>query len=205
MKRIVKKAEVRRLEIIKASRELFLTHEYEKTSMQDIIEKLQIAKGTIYHYFKSKAELMDAVVQDIVDEYIIEVERRIAKAEGNALQQMQALVSASKVEDDLAEIRDIIHRPGNLALHTHLLAVTICKLAPLYSKIIEKGCQEGIFQCKHPLECAEFMLAGIQFLTDLGCFPWTYEQLCRRASAFPELIESLLHAKQGSFCFLIKP
>ena len=63
MARVVKNAEDRRDEIIKAARELFETKDYDKSTMQDIMGKLNIAKGTIYHYFKSKQALLEAVVE----------------------------------------------------------------------------------------------------------------------------------------------
>ena len=68
MARIVKNPDDRRLEIIRAARELFQAKEYSKTTMQDIMVKLNIAKGTIYHYFSSKEELLEAVVEDLVDQ-----------------------------------------------------------------------------------------------------------------------------------------
>ncbi len=33
---------------------------------------------------------------------------------------------------------------------------------------------------KTPLECAEFILSAIQFLTDMGIYPWTQKDLNRR-------------------------
>ena len=68
MKRTIKKPDERRKEIIQAARELFQAKEYEKTTMKEIMVKLNIAKGTIYHYFSSKEELLEAVVEDLVDE-----------------------------------------------------------------------------------------------------------------------------------------
>lgn len=50
-----------------------------------------------------------------------------------------------------------------------------------------------------PLECAEFVISSVQFLTDLGVYPWTQEDLKRRALAFPALIEQMLQAPEGSF------
>jgi hypothetical protein len=42
----------------------------------------------------------------------------------------------------------------------------------------------------------------IQFLTDLGFYPWSQAQLARRMKAFPSLIEAQLSAPKGSFSFL---
>ena len=204
MTRIVKKPEERRREIIAASRQLFLEKDYEKATMQDVMFKLQIAKGTTYHYFKSKAELLEAVVEDIVNEYLADVEKALEKSKGKALVKMRALFSASKVKGSLAKTMEALHRPGNVGMHTRLLAVTILRLAPLYALVISQGCQEGIFQTEYPLESAELLLAGIQFLTDQGCYPWGSEDLKRRSAAIPALIETQLHASKGSFNFILQ-
>jgi hypothetical protein len=79
----------------------------------------------------------------------------------------------------------------------------LMRQAPLYAELIRQGCEEGLFQTEHPLECAEFILAGIQFLTDMGIHPWKQEDLIRRLLAFPPMIEALLNAPQGSFQFLL--
>ena len=87
-------------------------------------------------------------------------------------------------------------------MHTRLLVATLMKQAPLYAKLIQQGCEEGIFKTSTPLECAEFILSGLQFLTDLGIYPWAKEDLMRRFKAFPKLIEQLLQAPQDSFHFI---
>lgn len=197
MTRTVKKRDVRLREIIQAAKELFLEKDYESTSMQDVIEKLQIAKGTVYHYFKSKADLLEAVVQDMVDKYISCLEEALKASKGTALEKMQLLIESGK-NSAIEEL----HKPGNRGMHVQLLAVTIQTLSPLYARLIEQGCEEKLFHTENPLESAEFLLTGIQFLTDQGCYPWSEEAILRRRSAIPTLIESVLKAKKGTFNFL---
>jgi AcrR family transcriptional regulator len=204
MIRIVKKPEERRREIVSASRELFLQKGYEKTTMQDVMKTLNIAKGTTYHYFKSKEELLEAVVQDMVDEYIAGVKKVLNESQGNALEKIRVLVTAGRVADKQDKTLDSLHSPSNMGMHIRLLAVTISRLAQLYANVLQQGCEEGLFQTEHPLECAEFLLAGIQFLTDVGCYPWKQEDLNRRAKAIPALLETQLKAAKGSFSFLLQ-
>ena len=203
MVRTVKKPQERRQEIVETARELFQKKSYESTTMQDIMNALGIAKGTIYHYFKSKEELLEAVVEDSVDAYIAGMEKVLNETEGNGLDKIHALIKSGNVEEEQGKIFEQLHDPGNIGLHTRQLAVTISRLAPLYASAIQQGCEEGIFQTKHPLECAEFLLAGIQFLTDIGFHTWSEKELTRRAMAFPALIEAQLNAPQGSFDFLL--
>jgi AcrR family transcriptional regulator len=204
MVRTVKKPEERRQEIIATARELFETKEYSKTTMQNVMDQLGIAKGTIYHYFKSKEELLEAVIEQTVAEYISGMQAILSETEGNALDKMRVLITAGQVSDQHGEILEQLHHPGNVGMHTRQLAVTLSELAPIYASVIQQGCDEGIFQTEHPLESAEFLLTGIQFLTDLCIHPWQPEDLLRRVIALPALIEAQLQAPKGSFNFLIE-
>lgn len=203
MTKIVKKPEERKMDILHAARHLFLTQDYDKTTMQDVMDYLNIAKGTIYHYFKSKAELLEAVVENIVDTNIAEMLRMLEKTKGNALKKLQMLIQAGNLSKDQQDLLYRLHSPNNAAMHTRLLATTIVKQAVIYGKIIQQGCEEGIFQTETPHECAEFILSAVQFLTDTGIYPWSGEDLTRRAQTYPAMIEALLKAPQGSFNFLL--
>ena len=193
----------RRDEILKVARNLFLTKDYDKTTMVDIMDALEIAKGTIYHYFKSKEALFEAVIEDIVEENIKHMKALVKNAPKNALEKIQLLVNAGNISQKNEKIIEQLHKPANDALHSRLLAATLMKQAPLYAEIIQQGCAEGIFKTEAPLECAEFVLSAIQFLTDMGIYPWTEQDLKRRMQAFPTLIERLLQAPLGSFQFLV--
>lgn len=201
MKRVVKKPTERREEIIKAARELFLTKDYNKTTMQDFMNYLGIAKGTIYHYFKSKEDLLEAVVEDIVNEHLEKMKYWIQNSKGNALQIIETLVKEGR-KVSAPPLLEKLHERGNEALHTRLLVATLMKQAPLYATLIQQGCEEGLFKTKSPLECAEFILSALQFLTDHGIYPWSEEDLVRRLHAFPKMIEQLLQAPKGSFQFI---
>ncbi len=194
----------RRKEIVSAAQELFLEKEYEKTTLQDVMAKVGIAKGTVYHYFNSKEELLESVVAKMVDEYVTRLQGILAKATGGALDRIRVLITASNVVDEQGETLERLHRAGNIGLHARLLAVMLTKMAPLYADVIRQGCEEGIFKTEHPLETAEVFLAGIQLITDVGFYPWTEEELFRRANAIPSLAEAQLGAPKGSFSFLIR-
>lgn len=192
----------RKNEILKVARNLFLTKDYDKTTMADIMDALEIAKGTIYHYFKSKESLFEAVIEDIVEENIKHMRALVKNAPKSALEKIQLLVNAGDTYQENKKIIEQLHKPTNHTLHSRLLAATLMKQAPLYAEIIQQGCDEGIFKTEVPLECAEFILSAIQFLTDMGINHWTQNDLKRRIQAFPTLIEQMLEARSGSFQFL---
>lgn len=204
MARIVKKPKERRREIVIAARELFQTKEYDKVTMQDIIDSVGIAKGTVYHYFKSKKELLEAVIDEMVAENIERMQKIANASKGSALEKIQELIEKGRIAAEQPSILSHLHKAGNEAMHVKLLAAALAKQAPLYAAVIQQGCDEGVFQTQSPLECAEFILAGVQFLTDVGIYAWTEEELSRRTGAFPRLIEQQLNAPRGSFDFMFQ-
>lgn len=203
MVRVVKKASERRKEIIKAAREHFQTQDFKKITIQDLMKKLNIAKGTIYHHFASKGEILEAVVEDIVDEEMIRKQNLLKENQNlKPLEKLIFLITESNMANDNEKLLENLHHPENSEIHARQLARALLKVAPLYAAVIIEGCEQGIFKTKHPLETAEFLLAGVQFLTDIGFYPWDEEQLHRRMEAFPFLVETLLGAPTGSFNFL---
>lgn len=56
-------------QIIKDSLKVFKEQGYHKTSMADIGNACGLLKGSIYHYFKGKEELMEAVIDNLVSYY----------------------------------------------------------------------------------------------------------------------------------------
>jgi len=56
-------------QIIKDSLKVFKEQGYHKTSMADIGKACGLLKGSIYHYFKGKEELMEAVIDNLVSYY----------------------------------------------------------------------------------------------------------------------------------------
>lgn len=206
MTRIVKKPEERKKEIVDAACNLFLKKGYHNTTMQDVMKELNIAKGTVYHYFKSKESLLDAVIEDIAESEFERLKSDLSNIEGSALQRLKYLIKSSSspsVEEDTKSLMNDLHKVANAGMHIRLLARVLTMQAPLYAELFSQGVEEGIFKTESPLECAELILSGIQFLTDQGIYPWNEEDLKRRWLEFPKMMETLLGAPEGSFAFLI--
>ena len=54
--------------ILDVSERLFLEKGYDNTTIQDIVDELGgLSKGAVYHHFKSKEEIMDAVGDRMVE------------------------------------------------------------------------------------------------------------------------------------------
>lgn len=60
----------RRQEIVNAAREVFALRGFTAATLDDIAERAEFGKGTLYSYFESKEELFDTVMSDILDEFV---------------------------------------------------------------------------------------------------------------------------------------
>ncbi|SDF50072.1 transcriptional regulator, TetR family [Mucilaginibacter pineti] len=57
-------------DIIKASSGVFMKYGFTKVSMQDISKASGKGRSTLYYYFKSKAELLDALAFEVISEMV---------------------------------------------------------------------------------------------------------------------------------------
>jgi hypothetical protein len=162
--------------------------------------------------FPSQAQCITQLLQKFTSFWYVNVNEELKRKKKllksrrflnlNALEKFRVLVTSDTMAEEDEQILKSLHHPGNTLIHTRQLGSYLIKLAPIFAAVIEEGCDQGLFKTEHPRECAEFMLAGFQFLTDLGFYPWSQAQLARRMKAFPSLIEAQLSAPKGSFSFL---
>ena len=54
----------RRAQIMRAARSLFVERGFPSTRMEDVAKRARLSKGAVYFYFRSKAELFNALVED---------------------------------------------------------------------------------------------------------------------------------------------
>ncbi|MBE0643036.1 MAG: TetR/AcrR family transcriptional regulator [Bacteroidetes bacterium] len=60
----------KRQEIIQAAREVFSLRGFTSATLDEIAEKAEFGKGTLYSYFQSKDELFDTVLADMFEEFV---------------------------------------------------------------------------------------------------------------------------------------
>lgn len=75
---------VRRAEILAAAREVFIGKRFEDASVAEIAARADCVEGTIYAYFRNKRDLFDAVLTDVYDGLIADIEPRFAAIDGTA-------------------------------------------------------------------------------------------------------------------------
>lgn len=83
----------RREEIIRISTDLFRRRGYHLTSLEDIADEIGFTKPAIYYYFKSKEDILFAIVEQIVDDGLGRA-KRIATSPGPVIERLHAVLVA---------------------------------------------------------------------------------------------------------------
>ncbi len=202
--RISKEAIERKNEILDVSEKLFITKGYDKATINDILVEVGIAKGTFYYYFKSKEEVMDAIIARIVDEGVQKAKLVLADNSIPTQEKIVAIIqSFSRNEEKDIKMLEQLHQVENAMLHVRSLVQTILAIAPLLTTVVEKGIEEGIFHTPYPRESTDLILLAGQTCFDEGLFHWTEEEAIARAKAFIRMVELTLGAKEGSMMCLL--
>lgn len=215
MAREVKEHDERLNEILNSARKFFFTAGYDSTSISTIINDIGIAKGTFYHYFNSKQDLLMQVVERITDE-VLEVVRPLLSDDSlNAFQKFERFFTDAgnwKLEnkEQLLELMRIIYRDENIVLLHRMNERSIEKTSPLLAEVISHGRDEGHFNTAYPNEAAEIiMYMGVGLATQLRTIilegrrdKVSLEYANLKVSAYERAVERILGAPDGSLTLI---
>lgn len=199
----------RRDELIDIAGEFFFTKGFAKTSIQNIIDKANIAKGTFYHYFKSKDDILDAMTRGYVKNLykkfkpILEKEMDAVTKLNYFFQEVQSWKMGNiKL---MRVLMKVMMSDNNLALRNRMLKHTIEETAPIYTGIIKQGVEEGCFNVTYPELTSKFIISSFVFNGE-EMTKWFLKEECTEEVIkgirdqlifFEDVLERLLGAKKG--------
>lgn len=201
--RRAKEPEIRRNEILDAAQKLFAEKGYANTTVTDILNVHGLSKGVFYYYFKSKEDVMDAIVDKIVDKEVANAKLIAANMEMSPSQKLFAILMGQGISEQDAkskeEMVEQFHIAENAQMHQKSLVQSIKHLSPVLAEILLQGAQEGVFTTDYPQETVELFFAAGQTIFDQGLFNWSPEEMATRAAAYIEMMEKTLGAEPGYF------
>ncbi|NMA11761.1 MAG: TetR/AcrR family transcriptional regulator [Chloroflexi bacterium] len=196
--RVVKPADERKNEILDVAEQLFIEKGFDNASTNDIINKIGIARGTLYYHFESKEEILDAIVERMRRKKIAQAAAIIADREIPLLERLTGSVLALNVDSGVGvEVLAQMHKPQNALLHQKMQESVINGVVPLFTKLIEEGNTIGIFDTKYPEDAAEMIVIYSNTAFDeLACLSSGQKE--KKSRAFIYHTERILGAKEGS-------
>lgn len=204
--RVVKEAEERKNEILDVAERLFGTKGFDSTSTGDILNEIGIARGTLYYHFKSKEEILDAMISRMTNRLIGKAGEIAAQKEVPVLQRLTMMLLSLNVSDsNLAqELLTQAHKPQNALLHQKMEKCMLTGINPIITDLIKEGITQGICRTDYPEEVAEmtFLYANTVF-DDL--MEHSEEEKQRKMAAFIYNVERLLNMERDSMKAAIMP
>lgn len=203
-----KEPEVRKSELLDAAQKLFLEKGYAKTTVTDILNVHGLSKGVFYYYFKSKEEVMDAIIQRMADAMVDQAKKIVADPDLTPPQKIFAILTGQGQAEELIKDKEKMvhqfHEVTNAEMHQKSLVLGIKCLAPVMAQILKEDKGTVTFSTDYPQETVALFLAAGQVIFDEGLFQWSEEEITRYAVAFIEMMEKTLGVPQGYFKDLMK-
>ena len=203
--RVVKEAQERKNEILDVAERLFCSKGFDHTSTNDILNEIGIARGTLYYHFKSKEDILDAMIDRILDEIIRKAKNIALNESMPVLERLTKTVLAANVDTKTGDmILEQVHKPQNALMHAKMLEKLLSQLVPLFVKIIEDGISQNLMQTDYPEDTIQMLLLHSNTVFD-DSIKYSKEEKKRMVLAFISNTEVLLHMKKGSLLEAMLP
>ena len=159
------KSQAMREKILNTATQLFIQKGSEKTSMQDIAQTAGISKGAIYHHFKSKDEIVLAVLRSRQELMEKEMKQWLKATENLTGREQLQTILKSNLESQTARATDGIvgEYEKDAGFILTMMRDNLRIGAPLVSDIIKKGMADGSLRTQYPDQAAEVFLLLVNF------------------------------------------
>jgi AcrR family transcriptional regulator len=187
--------------IVDTAESLFIGKGFNNTSVDEIVTKLGVAKGTFYYYFKSKEEILDELLNRYLKNIKKIADEIVLKDELNAPDKIMLLFKQiSKYGESKKNIFDYLHRESNAQLHMKYEKKSFPLLIPSFVNMIEQGVKEGFFNTNYPEEAA-FAILGLNdtLIGKTKIIKNRIKKWHEQVTIFFEFLERILGAKTGTF------
>jgi len=198
-------------QIVAAAWQLFATQGYDGATVEAIIDKVGVSKGAFYHYFASKEDVLDAVVEHMTGQALDHIKSSLQDASLSAIDKLNRFLSASRNWrlaniGLLRGILPVLFRDENVIIRHKISLRNVALALPVLADIIAQGVKEGVFDSVDPEETARLILhlAGewgevqTKALLEAPGAPENLALFQRRLNLFTSALERILAAPKVS-------
>ncbi len=192
----MKKGELRREQILEGAAALFDEVGYEETSLQDILDRLNLSKGGFYHYFESKLALMEAIC-DVCGERCGERAREaLERCAPDVISRLNTVLGLAGIwrESDPHGVTERLRIENMAAGQDRFSLLRLQRereaLLPWLNAVIAEGIRQDLFYLPHSEMAGELILRLCGMLS--GDFVRMMRHPERRSEGFPRAILSRL-------------
>jgi AcrR family transcriptional regulator len=159
----------KRNEILDAAQRLIYTKGYERMTIQDILAQLGMSNGAFFHYFGSKAAVLEALIARMQLEAEQALLPIVHDPEATALEKLQRYFmtldrAGGMYTDFIANLLRVWLADDNAIVREKIYAGMAERRGPLLATIIRQGIREGVFKTAYPDQAGQivqYMVRGM--------------------------------------------
>lgn len=207
----MKKGDLRRGQIIDAAEALFFEQGYDRTSVQDILNRLNISKGGFYHYFDAKETVLREICErrwlGQFDKLKVELfsGRRSPMDKLNLLLRQANLFEAEDIHFAALMLK-VCYRDHDATMRDYRRRILTDNLTESVRDALTEGFSQGTLHARHPLETGRLLLLLACDVNDEACdllaaqteSPDRMIKMIELVNAYRESVELLSGAPYGT-------
>ena len=149
--------------ILEVSLALFNEKGYEKTTIQDIVNALGMSKGAIYHHFKSKDEIIEALSERCYHgDAQMELLRNASDKTG--IEKLRAIIYRQIQNEEKKQIDTIsINLWKNPKIFMSGMAENLSVNSQIVERILKEGMEDGSIRSQDPLCAAQVLMLLLNY------------------------------------------
>lgn len=174
MARTVKPEKVaeKRKEILNATQRLVFTKGYEQMSIQDVLDEVKISSGAFHHYFDSRSDLLEALIQRIKEESGKPLLLLTRDPHLSAIQKFQGFFNTLDTlrlerRAEITQLGRVWYNDDNAVVRQKVAEAIFEQRAPMIAEIVRQGIQEGVFNAPNPDKAGEVIMSLVQGMGDV--------------------------------------
>ena len=188
--------------ILDVAEKMFIEQGFDQTSIAQILDATQIAKGTLYYYFTSKEEIMDAIIERWIERSFEQVRIWVEQKQLPILERLMGALASLNMQKDGQELLDHLHAPQNALLHEKTNQILLSKVPEILYPLFQEGFQTGEMQTTYPYETIEMMLTYSLQIFNSSFQTLDQAEKNHKIQAFIYLLEKIFQTKEGYFSSL---
>ena len=188
--------------ILDVAEKMFIEQGFDQTSIAQILDATQIAKGTLYYYFTSKEEIMDAIIERWIERSFEQVRIWVEHKQLPILERLMGALASLNMQKDGQELLDHLHAPQNALLHEKTNQILLSKVPEILYPLFQEGFQTGEMQTTYPYETIEMMLTYSLQIFNSSFQTLDQAEKNHKIQAFIYQLEKIFQTKEGYFSSL---
>ena len=191
---------------------------YEALSIQEVIDDVGASKGAFYHYFGSKADLLEAVVERMADAIQLTWDELMARPGIPAAERLHDMfTSTARYKNARRELVLVVLEgwlnDSNAVVRDKLRQIVRRRMKPMLVRILRQGIEDGDFTATDPESTADVIVTMILGAQDEAAELFvasqaglvTYDQVARHFEAYEEALNRILGYRAGRLSLVDPP